>query len=152
VRDPGADPYCVRFDKTRQNVTGLGIVDFLSKEPARIAAAFPKCFYFQEDHWRGSLIQSDRRTVLYEFSGHYVINRATGDGGIWVTGFKVAGVTFDPRMLPGFPPSWRRYFGPGTGGFITHNDVPVDRRCAARAARDPGQIYAPGGSAQGHAG
>ena len=24
VPDPGADPYCVRFDKTNQNITGLG--------------------------------------------------------------------------------------------------------------------------------
>ena len=37
--DPGADPFCVEFDKTNQNVTDFGIVDFLSKEPARVAAA-----------------------------------------------------------------------------------------------------------------
>src|SRR5690348_2990152 len=43
VPDPGADPYCVRFDKTNQNITELGLVDFLSKEPARVAAAVPKC-------------------------------------------------------------------------------------------------------------
>jgi hypothetical protein len=33
--DPGADPFCVEFDKRQQNVTDLGIVDFLLLEPAR---------------------------------------------------------------------------------------------------------------------
>src|ERR1700730_2345935 len=74
--DPGADPYCVYFDKTHQNVTQLGIVDFLSNEPARTAAAVPKCFYFQEDHWRSSVVQSDQRTAIYEWVGHYFFDKA----------------------------------------------------------------------------
>jgi hypothetical protein len=143
VPDPGADPYCVRFDKTNQNIAELGLVDFLSKEPARVAAAVPKCFYYQEDHWRGSLIQSDQQTVVYEFYGHYFFNKATGDGGVYVSGFTVAGQTFDPRTLPGFPPQWDRYFGPGTGGVISHNDVPVDPSCVATANDPPAPIYAP---------
>jgi hypothetical protein len=141
VPDPGADPYCVRFDKTNQNVTQLGLVDFLSKEPARVAAAVPKCFYYQEDHWRGSLVQSDQQTVVYEFYGHYFFNKATGDGGVWVTGFTVAGQTFDPRTLPGFPPQWDPYFGPGTGGVISHNDVPVDPTCVATADSPSVPVY-----------
>lgn len=141
VPDPGADPYCVRFDKTHQNITSLGIVDFLLKEPARTAAAVPKCFYYQEDHWRGSINQSDP-TPIYEFTGHYFFNKATGDGGVWVTGFSVAGQTFDPTSLPGFPPGYGRYFGPGTGGVITHNDIPADPRCAALANSNPRAIYA----------
>ena len=147
VPDPGADPYCVRFDKTNQNVTQLGLVDFLSKEPARVAAAVPKCFYYQEDHWRESLIQSDQQTVVYEFYGHYFFNKATGDGGVWVSGFTVAGKTFDPRTLPGFPPQWDSYFGPGTGGVISHDDVPVDPSCVATADNPPAPIYAPTQSA-----
>jgi hypothetical protein len=111
VPDPGADPYCVHFDKTNQNVTQLGILDFLSKEPARVAAAVPKCFYYQEDHWRGSIVQDDPSSVLYEFTGHYFFNKATGDGGAWVSGFSVLGQPL------------------GTGGYITHDDVPVDPRC-----------------------
>jgi len=142
VPDPGADPYCVRFDKTNQNITELGLVDFLSKEPARVAAAVPKCFYYQEDHWRGSLVQSDQQTVVYEFYGHYFFNKATGDGGVWVTGLTVAGRTFDPRTLPGFPPQWDPYFGPGTGGVISHDDVPVDPSCVATASNAPAPIYA----------
>lgn len=144
VPDPGADPYCVSFDKTDQNVTGPGIVDFLSNEPARVAAAVPKCFYFQEDHWRGSLVQSDPSTVLYEFTGHYFFNKATGDGGAWVTGFSLAGQTFDPTTLPGFPPSLAAYFGPGTGGVITHDDVPIDPGCAASAGVGSGATGVPG--------
>lgn len=138
--DPGADPYCVRFNKTHQNVTRLGIVQFLSQEPARSAAAVPKCFYFQEDHWRGSLVQSTG-TALYEFEGHYFFNKATGDGGVWVTDFTVDGKTFDPTTLPGFPPGYGQDFGPGTGGFITHDEVPVDPACVALAKRSPSPIY-----------
>jgi hypothetical protein len=143
VPDPGADPYCVRFDKTNQNVTQLGLVQFLSEEPARVAAAVPKCFYYQEDHWRGSLIQSNQQTVIYEFYGHYFFDKATGDGGVWVTGFTVAGHTFDPRTLPGFPPQWDPYFGPGTGGFRSEDEVPVDPSCAAKANNPPAPVYAP---------
>ncbi len=79
VPDPGADPYCVRFDKTGQSVTDLGLLDFLLKEPARVAAAVPKCFSYQEDHWRGSLTPGG--PALYEYVGHYFFNKATGDGG-----------------------------------------------------------------------
>src|SRR2546421_10613736 len=62
---PEVDPYCVEFDKRRQNVSQLGVVDFLSQEPARVAAAADKCFYFQSDHWRGSLIQDEPPTETY---------------------------------------------------------------------------------------
>jgi hypothetical protein len=141
VPHPEADPYCVHFDKTHQNITQLGLVDFLLKEPARVAAAAPKCFYFQVDHWRGSVVQSNGRTVIYEFVGHYFFNKATGDGGAHVTGFSVAGQTFDPSQIPGFPPTYGRYFGPGTGGFITHNDVPTDPRCVAKAKQHPSSVY-----------
>ena len=55
--DPDADPFCVEYDKRHQNVTQGGVVEFLSLEPARVAAASPKCFYFQRDHWTGSLVQ-----------------------------------------------------------------------------------------------
>ena len=53
-KDPNADPFCVEYDKTHQNGTQLGVVQFLSQEPARFAAAGPKRWYFQRDHWVGS--------------------------------------------------------------------------------------------------
>jgi hypothetical protein len=142
VPDPGADPYCVNFDKTNQNVTELGLVKFLSLEPARTQSAAPKCFYYQQDHWRGSVIQSNAQTKTYEFHGHYFFNKATGDGGVWVTDFNLNGKTFDPASLPGFPAQYGKYFGPGTGGFITHNAVPVDPACVAKAKANPAKIYA----------
>jgi hypothetical protein len=141
VPNPGADPYCVNFDKTNQNVTQLGLVKFLSLEPARTEAAAPKCFYYQQDHWRGSVIQANDKTKTYEFYGHYFFNKATGDGGVWVTDFNINGHTFDPASLPGFPPQYGQYFGPGTGGFITHDAVKADPACAAKAKSSPGKVY-----------
>ena len=105
VPDPGADPYCVHFDKTGQNVSQLGLVDFLLKEPARVAAAVPKCFYYQEDHWRGSLTPGG--PTLYEFTGHYFFNKATGDGGVWVTGFTRRRPDVRPDLTTRLPPGVR---------------------------------------------
>jgi hypothetical protein len=149
VPNPDADPYCVEFDKRKQNVAQLGVADFLSKEPARVAAAVPKCFYFQSDHWRGSIDQGDPSTKTYEYDGHYFFNKATGDGGAWVTNFNVHGETFDPSEIPGIPPATAATLGPGTGGAITHDDVPADPACAARAKAHP-EIYSDTTKTGGH--
>ena len=146
VPHPDADPYCVEFDKRHQNVTELGIVDFLSKEPARVSAAVDKCFYFQSDHWRASVVQDDGSTKLYEWDGHYFFDKARGDGGAWVTNFNVNGHTGDPSSIPGMPGGWAeftQFLGPGTGGVITHDDIPADPNCVAQAnsAHPPG-VYA----------
>jgi hypothetical protein len=142
---PEADPFCVEFDKRRQNVSELGVVDFLSQEPTRVAAASPKCFYFQSDHWRGSVVQDDASTKTYEWDGHYFFDKARGEGGVWVTNFNFNGRTFDPSSLPGVPSEYARYFGPGTGGVITRNDVPADPRCVELAkAKPPYVAPAPG--------
>ena len=142
VPDPAADPYCVEFDKRRQNVTQLGIVDFLSKEPARMAAAVPKCFYFQSDHWRASVVQDDGSTKLYEWDGHYFFDKARGEGGAWVTNFNVNGRTEDPGKVPGMPPEYAEHMGMGTGGVrLADGSIPADARCAERSAREPEKIY-----------
>ena len=147
--DPAADPYCVEFDKRRQNVTELGIVEFLSLEPARVGAAGDKCFYFQADHWRSSVIQDDGTTKVYEWDGHYFFDRATGDGGAWVTNFNVNGRTGDPSQIPGIPPEYAEHMGPGTGGAITRNAVETDPECAARAQSERHRIYADRAGATG---
>jgi hypothetical protein len=134
---PDADPFCVEFDKRRQNVSELGVVDFLSQEPVRVAAASNKCFYFQSDHWRGSLVQDDPSTKTYEWDGHYFFDKAHGEGGVWVTNFNFNGRTYDPSSLPGVPSEYARYFGPGTGGVITRNDIPSDPRCVELAKTRP---------------
>jgi hypothetical protein len=141
VPDPGADPYCVDFDKTHQNVTDLGIVDFISKEPARVAAALTKCFYFQSDHWRGSIVQSDGRTLLYTFDGHYFFDEARGDGGVFLSNVTLGGQSYDPSMLPLLPLELKPFFGPGRGGVITHNNIPARPDCVARANASPASIY-----------
>ncbi|HVE68100.1 MAG TPA: hypothetical protein VNB64_05915, partial [Solirubrobacteraceae bacterium] len=136
--NPAADPYCIEFDKRRQNVTQLGVVEFMSQEPARVAAASDKCFYFQSDHWRGSIVQDDASTKTYEWDGHYFFDKARGEGGVWVTNFNFNGRTQDPGQVPGMPAQYARYFGPGTGGFITRNgfDGP-DPRCVEKARTSP---------------
>ena len=130
--DPGADPFCVEFDKTHQNVDQLGVVDFLSKEPARVAAASDKCFYFQSDHWRGTVSEGVPQSETYAWDGHYYFNKATGAGGAYVENFRFGGQSGDPTALPGFPEEWRQYFSQGRGGVQAVGDVQADPRCATR--------------------
>jgi hypothetical protein len=125
VPHPEADPYCVEFDKTHQNVTNGGVAEFLAQEPARVAAAAPKCFYFQSDHWTGSVVQDDGTTETYHWDGHYFFDKATGDGGGWVTNVRGGGTA---------PPF-------DTAGGITHDDVEADPACVAKAEEHP-DIYA----------
>ena len=139
--DPGADPYCIDFDKRRQNIAELGVVDFLANEPARTAAAVPKCFYFQADHWRGSVIQDDGSTKTYEWDGHYFFDKARAEGGVYVTNFNLNGHTADPSALPGLPPDWSRYSAPAPAGSSPITTSPPTRpawprpRTARRSTR-----------------
>ncbi len=136
-KDPGADPFCVEYDKTHQNVTELGVVQFLSQEPARFAAAGPKCWYFQRDHWVGSVVQGDGSTQTYKWDGSYFFDKARGLGGVYIENFSINGKTGDPTTLPGFPDSWKPYFGPGRGGVVTMDTVRADPRCVAKAKAAP---------------
>ncbi len=128
--DPEADPFCVRFEKTSQNVNRLGVVEFLAQEPARVAAASDKCFYFQSDHWTGSIVQDDAATETYNFEGRYWFDKARGEGGAYVTDFRLAGQTGDPTSVPGFPAEYRPFFGEGRGGVrAASGQVEVEPRC-----------------------
>src|SRR3954449_9918842 len=129
---PDADPFCVEFDKRHQNVDQLGVVDFLSNEPARVAAASGKCFYFQSDHWRGTVSESVPESETYAWDGHYYFNKATGAGGVYVENFRVGGQSGDPTALPGFPEEWKQYFSQGRGGVQAVGDVQADPRCATK--------------------
>jgi hypothetical protein len=128
---PDADPFCVEFDKTHQNVTELGIVDFISKEPARVAAASPKCFYFQRDHWTGSVVDG-QPPEAYHWDGSYFFDKARGLGGVYVENFRIGGQTGDPSQLPGFPADWKPYFSSGRGGVQSDDSVQADPRCATK--------------------
>ena len=133
---PDDDPFCVEYDKTHQNVTMLGVVQFLAQEPARVAAAVPKCFYYQRDHWTGSIVQGDARTETYHFDGSYYFDKARGAGGVHVANFRIAGQTADPTLIPGFPVEYRPFFGPGRGGVqFTGAGVDVEPRCVELARR-----------------
>jgi hypothetical protein len=113
--DPNADPLCVEFDKTNQNVTDFGIVDFTSQEPARVAAAGDKCFYFQRDHWTGS-IQQGSEPELWHWDGDYWYDRARGVGGVSVRNFRIAG---QPQSASPFvPPAYAPYFDQNGGGGV----------------------------------
>jgi hypothetical protein len=140
-RDPDADPFCVEFDKTQQNVTDFGIVEFLLLEPARVAAAVPKCFYHQTDHWTGSIVQGSS-PELWHWDGRYFFDKARGMGGVRVDNFRIGEQTADPRTLPGFPPQYMPYFGPGGGGVMAEIG-PADPSCVAKVdtPAEQGRVY-----------
>jgi hypothetical protein len=129
--DPGADPFCVEFDKRSQNVTDLGVVDFLLNEPARVAAASTKCFYHQTDHWTGS-VEQGQPPELWHWDGRYFFDKAKAVGGVSLTNLRLGGVTVDPRLLPGFPMQLWPYFGPGRGGARLVNLGVAEPTCAAK--------------------
>lgn len=134
--DPDADPFCVEYDKTHQNVTDLGIVAFLRKEPARVAAASDKCFYYQRDHWHAAVDQHWEQTEIYNWDGEYYFDKARGTFGAYVESFTVNNSSVDPTALFVFPPEMEPYFGYGRGGIRVLGEIPVDPRCVAQAERD----------------
>jgi hypothetical protein len=127
--EPAADPFCVEFDKTQQNVTDFGLVDFLAKEPTRVAAAVTKCFYYQHDHWTGSIVQGSGPEV-WNWIGSYFFDRAKGIGGVHVTDLRVGGTPMDAS--PFVPPAYQPYVEPtGGGGAIVLLETDPDPVCGA---------------------
>lgn len=128
--DPGADPFCVKFDKTNQNVTDFGIVEFAAQEPARVAAAATKCFYFQSDEWTGS-VQQGAEPESWHWQGRYFFDRAKGIGGVSVTEFRVGGTPMDATAF--VPPEYAAYFSAdGGGGAIVTQETEIDPSCAEK--------------------
>ena len=142
--NPAADPFCVRYDKTQQNVTDFGIVDFLLLEPARVLAATSKCFYHQSDHWTGWIIQNGQ-PELWNWDGSYFFDLARGIAGAHITDFRIGGQPADPTTLPGFPAEYLPYFQPGGGGIYT-DTVASKPDCAARVdtPQEINAVYKPG--------
>ncbi len=142
--DPDADPFCVEFDKTQQNVTDLGIVDFLANEPTRVAAAVNKCFYYQSDHWTGSIVQGEQ-PELWHWDGQYFFDKAIGAGGVNIQNLRFLGqpASFPPGTIP---PEFQPYFDQGGGGAYVVGDIPADPACAAKVdtPEKRAQIYAGG--------
>jgi hypothetical protein len=141
--DPDADPFCVEFDKTSQNVLpNAGLVDFLANEPARVAAASPKCFYFQRDHWTGSLVQG-QPPELWHWDGNYYFDKAKGTGGVSVRNFRVGG---QPQNAGQFaPPEYAPYFDDNGGGGVEFTlESGPDPTCVARVdtPEEQEEVYA----------
>ena len=113
--DPGADPFCVEFDKTNQNLTDFGLVEFTAQEPARVAAAGSKCFYFQRDHWTGSVVQG-QQPELWHWDGDYWFDRARGLGGVSVRNFRLGGTP--QNASPFVPEAYKPYFDEDGGGGV----------------------------------
>ena len=140
--DPGADPLCVEFDKTQQNIApDLGLVDFLANEPARVAAAVPKCFYFQRDHWTGSVTQGED-PELWNWDGSYFFDKARGLGGVHVKDFRIGGVPFD--ATPYAPAQFQPYLEEsGGGGVWLAGEIDAQPDCVAMVdtPREAARIY-----------
>ncbi len=125
---PEADPFCVEFDKTSQNVTDLGIRRLHRQEPARVAAAGDKCFYFQRDHWTGS-IQQGQDPELWHWDGNYWYDRARGVGGVSVRNYRIGGTP--QNASPYVPEAYKPYFDEnGGGGVEVLLDSGPDPSCA----------------------
>ena len=141
--NPEADPFCVNYNKTNQNIRHLGLVDFLLLEPARVAAAVDKCFYYQRDRWTGWIQQGQQE--LWNWRGRYFFDKARGMGGVFLADVRFLGQAYDPRQLPGFPDELRPYFGPGGGGAYT-DTVAAEPACAAKVdtPEEIEQVYQPG--------
>ena len=144
--EPNADPFCVEYDKRHQNIDKLGVVYFLSKEPARFSVASDKCFYFQHDHWVGSVSEGIPQSQTYAWDGSYYFDKAKGTGGAYVENFSLAGQSGDPTLIPGFPSQYKPFFGDGRGGVRSEGQVPVDPGCIAKANKhSPYATSGPGG-------
>lgn len=143
--DPGADPFCVEFDKTQQNVTDFGILDFLANEPARVAAAVPKCFYYQHDHWRGSVVQGEE-PELWNWDGSYFFDKARAVGGVHVDDFRILGQPASPAAYGEVPEEFAGYINDGGGGVYLIGDVPADPSCVAKVdtPAEAAEVYGPG--------
>ena len=74
-----------------------------------MAAAATKCFYFQRDHWTGSVVQG-QAPELWHWDGDYFFDRARGVGGVSVRNFRLGGTPQDatPFVPAGLPALLRR--------------------------------------------
>ncbi len=157
--DPAADPFCVEFDKTQQNLTDLGLLAFLANEPARVGQALGKCFYYQHDHWTGSIVQGEA-PELWHWDGSYVIDRGRGVFGANLQNFRILGQPASPSHYFPIPPEYAGFFDQDGIGGVLVLDLPIDPTCADKvdtpeergaiyAGADPGPGPGPGGGQGG---
>lgn len=117
------DPLCVEYDKRDITVSNGGAIRFLLAEPARFAAAVPKCQYWQVDHW--SVQISPGNGPVLRWDGSYWFDKGRGTGAALLRNFSLAGqpvgawqaaAVVDP-LSPQLAASIRQYgAGPSGGG------------------------------------
>jgi hypothetical protein len=142
------DPFCVEYEKRDITAANGGAIRFLAAEPARFAAAIPKCRYWQQDHWRVQLAPG--QTSVVGWDGSYWFNKGNGTGGARLRNFTLDGVPADPAPLADLvalvdadlAAVIRRYGeSPGGGGGSSLVLGPGDPTCAAapgtRCTEDP---------------
>lgn len=129
--DPTAEPLCVEYDKTNQNVTGLGLIEFMLAEPSRVAVSSDNCFYFQRDHWTGSLSQG-QSPELWHWDGGYFFDKGSGLGGVFFEHMRFGEQGTFWAFLQQVPEQLRPYFHPtGFGALLDLGQGP-DPGCAAK--------------------
>ena len=146
--DPGADPFCVEFDKTQQNVTDLGIVDFLAKEPARRRRGrrqvllLPARPLDRLDRARARRPSSGTGTAATSLTRRRASSAATSR-----TSASSASPAAPGDYFP-IPPDYTEYFDQGGVGAYLVLNIPVDPRCAEKidTPEERAPIYGPGES------
>jgi hypothetical protein len=136
--DPDADPFCVKFDKTNQSLLpDAGLIDFLANEPARVAAAAPKCFYYQRDHWTGAMAQG-QPPELWNWVGGYFFDKAKGIGGVHARDLRVLGQPMD--ATPYAPEDYQPFLEEdGGGGVMLTLESEPDPSCVERVSTPEGR-------------
>ena len=99
-------------------MTDFGLVEFLLLEPAARRGRGAEVL-LPPDRPLDRLGRAGRGPELWNWEGRYFFDKARGMGGVYVQDFRIGGVPADPRTLPGFPPEYQAYFGPGGGGAYT---------------------------------
>jgi hypothetical protein len=118
---PEDDPLCVEYQKHDITVSTGEAAAFLLAEPARVAAALPKCQYWQVDHW--SIQVAPETTALVAWDGSYWFDKGEGTGAVRMQNLRVGGQPASPHELaealeplsPELAEEIRR-FGEETGG------------------------------------
>ena len=130
--DPGADPFCVEFDKRSQNVTDLGDRG-LPRRRSRPAWRRPSRSASTTRPTTGPA-RSSRASRPSCGTGTAATSstRRKAVGGVSRPTSASAACTVDPRLLPGFPMQLWPYFGPGHGGVRLVNLGAAEPTCAAK--------------------
>lgn len=136
--EPGAhpdDPYCVEYAKRDITLDNGGAVEFLLAEPARVAAALPRCAYWQRDHWSVQVSRGD--TPLVRWDGSYWFDKGTGQAAARLRGLRVGGEPATLREAARAVEPWSpeladffRTYSRGGDGMGWSGSHPLDPRCA----------------------